>query len=75
MADLLSAIDVTKSKANILTGTFQSKKFGLAAIWTVACLGFPAEIPAWTGAVVICAYVLGQSFVEGMAARKAGGTP
>lgn len=66
MIDRVAAL--TKSNVGVLGGTFKSKKFSLASIWVVACLGFPEQVPAWSGAAVICAYCLSQGLVEAAAA-------
>jgi len=69
---MASLIEVTKSNAGFFSGLYKSKKFALAAVWTTAALAYPEAIPAWVGAIVAAAYVLGQSIVEAVAARAAG---
>ena len=69
MADLIS---VTKSNVGFFSGLYKSKKFSLAAAWTTVSFAVPEVIPIWVGAAVAAVYILGQSFVEGMAARTSG---
>lgn len=63
---------VTKSNEGFFTGLYKSKKFALATVWTFAALAYPEAVPAWAGAGVAAVYILGQSVVEGLAARAAG---
>jgi hypothetical protein len=69
VTDLLA---LTKSATTIFGASWRSKKFALAATWTLACLAWPATVPPWTGAIVAGCYLFGQGLLEAAAAFSSG---